>query len=163
MTVMTRQQRDGLPFCRLPARIDSHGFRFQLCQEIVIARDFRAAGRADLHEREFLAIRRPLLQESFHAAQPFEQALGIVHAIYAHSDEVRLDAQLIEQLAAQHVWRYTWLQASLRFAKIHADGKRLHEGNMSAALHREAFPFNLRFQSSVYRLQEIIAMRLYLE
>ena len=114
----------GFHSARLPARVDSLRFRFQLLQEIVIARDFRAAGRADLHEREFFAIGRPLLEEAFDAAQAFQQSLGVVHAVNAHSDEVRLDAQLVQQFAAQHVGRHRRILASLRFAKIHADGKR---------------------------------------
>src|ERR1700741_4956357 len=52
MRMVFLEKDDGFPLRRLEGSVDALGFRADLVKKTLIALDIRAAGSADLHERE---------------------------------------------------------------------------------------------------------------
>jgi len=56
----------------------------------------RAAWCADLYERKFLLIGRIFLQHTLNGQKTLQDALGIVHAIHAYSQQEGFDARFLK-------------------------------------------------------------------
>src|SRR5712692_9593254 len=84
-------KHDGFTARRLEARIDAVRFGANFVEEILVALNVRAAGRADLRESEPLLVGGVELEEALEGAEALQDSLGVVHAIDSHSEERGLD------------------------------------------------------------------------
>src|ERR1051326_5751477 len=96
MAVLTLEQHDRLPWACLKAAVDAERFFFDFGHEVLITFNTRAAGRADLHEGQFAAIRGMLLEEPLDAAKPLGNAFGVIDAVNPDPHVRGLDAQVTE-------------------------------------------------------------------
>ncbi len=94
MRVVLFAKHDGFPARRLEARVDAFGFHADFVEEIFVALDVRAAGRADLHERESLLVRGVQLEKALQSAKTFQDSLGVVNAIDTHAEKRSLNSHL---------------------------------------------------------------------
>ena len=97
VAVVALAEDDGLPLRGLEAPVDALGFGVNLGQEIVVALDVGAAGRADLHEGEAALVARILFQKTLDRPEAFEDSLGVIDAVNAHAEQQSFDAQLLDQ------------------------------------------------------------------
>src|ERR1035438_3735954 len=100
MIVMPLEEDDGFPVLVFKAAIDAIGFAFHFVDEVLVAADVCTAGSADLDEGEAAYIRRIALEKALDAAEALGNAFGVVEAIHANSEVIRLDSQLFLQPVA---------------------------------------------------------------
>src|SRR5438045_9759202 len=93
MAVLTVEQNDRLPLIPLKAPVDSSRFRFDLRIKVVLALEVAAAGRANLNERELSLVPGIVVEKTLHRQKAVEDALGLVHALHAHGQEVGVHMQ----------------------------------------------------------------------
>src|SRR3984893_5021925 len=158
--MMALEKDDGLPAAGLEAGVDAFGFGGELAEQILVAVNVGAAGRADLDKGKAALVRRIKLEEEFDGAEALENAFGVVNAIDANSNERGADAELIAQRGALLVHTAMRLQRIAVFLKTDADGVRTHARQMALASHREAVPFRERFDGAIDSGKKIVAVRL---
>ena len=103
VAVLAVQEHDGLPVAGLEAAVDAFGFLEHFLHQILIAPDVRAAGRADLHERELAPVGGILFEKALDGAEALRNALGVIDAIDADAQKRSAHAELVEQADALHV------------------------------------------------------------
>src|SRR5713226_6670701 len=160
---MPLEQHDGLPLLRLKTKVDAFGFGAHFLQKQAITLDGRAARRANLNEGEAAMKRGIQFQETLNAAETLENSLGVVDAVHSDTQERSFDAQLGAESRALLPGASRLFRRCAVFRERHANGIRAHARNVALAVHGEAVPFRESFDPTVHRLQEIVAMRLYLE
>src|SRR5208283_2538771 len=101
-----------------------------------------AAGSTDLDEGELFTVRGLLFEKPFDAAKPLWDALCVVHAIDAQSEEGSLDSQLPTQVRTAGGSARGFGSGGVFPVEGHADGERLHAGQMLAAIDGEVFPID---------------------
>src|SRR4051794_18842033 len=94
---MTLEQHDRLPGVRLEPTVDAVRLGDHLADEVIVSLDACTARRANLHERKLTLVVRPALQKSLNAAEPLENAFGVVDPIDANPQEARGDADVLHQ------------------------------------------------------------------
>ena len=105
MAALPLDQQDGPPQGRLEAPVDAlHGLH-HLTAQILIAGNPRAARRGNLHHGQPLEVPGMLFEKLLDCHQPLHDALGIVHAVYAHNQGFTAQTELLEQLRARGPWR----------------------------------------------------------
>ena len=157
MRVVALQQHDRLPLIGHEEPADAIGFRFYIGVELQIALDLHAAGSTYLHEREFPLIIGVLLEKAFDSAEAFENSFGVIHAVHAHTHELRLYADPGQQRGAIDVGRFAGRRIA-SVGEVDADRKRPHSREVAAAIHRQAFPLDAALHSVIHRFKEIVAM-----
>src|ERR1039457_7305285 len=78
MAVLALKEHNGLPLAALESPIDAVRLGLHVREQVRITLDVRAAGRSDLHEREFSLIGRIFLQEPLNREEPLQNSLGVV-------------------------------------------------------------------------------------
>src|SRR5579871_1029604 len=167
VAVLAGQQDDRLPVTGLKTLIDPVGFASHLLDQIVIARNVSPAGRADLHESEFLFVSRAFFQEALNTAETFRNSLGVVDAIHSDAHEGSAHAEFRQQRRALQMGKIRpagGFGGVFRFGvQSHANGKRPDQGLVAAARNAESTPVNSGFQCVIHGVEEIIAVGLDME
>src|SRR4051812_3534714 len=160
MAVMEITENDGPPAGALQLTIHALSFGYNLVHEIVVTFDLGATGRPNLDEGELALVLRILLQKTLHAMEPFEDALCVIDAIDTHADIKRLRFELAKHLRLVSVERR---HLGLGFGEHYADRERTNECQVATAIDGKAFPFHARFERTIDRLKEMIAVILHMK
>src|SRR6267154_249079 len=94
MRMVFLSKHDRFPSRGLKPRIDALRFSARLIEELLVALNIRAAGRADLDESEALLVRGIQFEKSFQCAETLQDSLSVVDAIDAHSEKRSLNIHL---------------------------------------------------------------------
>ena len=135
------QKYDGFPLAGLKVPIDSFRFSLHFREEVVIAFNVSAAGRANLHECEFALVLGIFFQKSLNRPEALQNSLGVVHAVDADPHERRLQTQVAHQSGPLEV--VDFLVAALDgliVREVHADWERPNDCPVVLAQHRKMFP-----------------------
>ena len=82
------------------ARIDTMRLAFYSILKFCVLGYVAATGRSDLDEAELSLISRMSFQERFHGEEAFDDALGVVQAVYTDSKEGAIKPQFCEEFLA---------------------------------------------------------------
>src|SRR5260370_41069404 len=151
---------DGFPARGLEAGVDAVRFGANFVEEILVAFNVRAAGRADLHEREPLLVGGVELEQTLEGAEALEDSLGVTDAIDTNPEERSLDVHLGAKRGAffAGVARFADCLGILR--KRHADRIGPPPRDVALPVYSKAVPLRERFESAVHSLQKDVAVRL---
>jgi len=164
VAVVFLQKDDGPVVLGLELPVDPFGLLLDLRQKVMVALDVGAAGSPDLDEDEFPLIPGVFLQETFNPAEPFQDALGVIHPFHADAEIFRLDPQLFQQGRTVFQGRLGFDAGILKgVGKRHADGEGFHQGRVSLFVDAEPFPINPGFEGPVHSVEEIVAVELGVE
>src|ERR1700730_15089682 len=97
VVMLPLQEYDGFPLAVLKAPVDALRFGFDFREKIVITLDVGTAGRPDLHEGKFVLELGILFQKALNGLETLGDSLCIVHAVNAHADDGRIDADAVHQ------------------------------------------------------------------
>src|SRR5262245_48362586 len=138
--MMLPAQYDRFPFSGLESGVHPIGFRGHFIQELLISRYVCSARRPDLHERKAPLIRGIHLDETFNTAEPLDNPLGVIDAVYTHAQQRPFYPQLIAEFGSFLTCRAPFF-LGLAIWKGDADRVRPNPCHMSLPVDREAIPF----------------------
>src|SRR5215813_1618131 len=138
---MLAQEHDRLPAASLEFCVDTFGFRTHFIQKLLVARNIRATGCADLHESEAPLVCRITFEKQLNAAESFKNTFGIVDAVDADAEQRRLDPQFCAELRAQLAGVLHSARDVGVFGECNADWVRPHAGDMPLAIDGKSIPF----------------------
>src|SRR5258708_21858779 len=160
---MPLEENDWFPAARVEARIDALAFGGDRVEQCLVALDLCADRRADLHEQKARVICAIQCQKMFDPAEALENSLGVIDAIHADTHHGSFDAELFAQGSAFLAGISLGFVRACVFRKRHADRIGPHSRDVALTIDGEAVPLSERFHGAVHRLEEIVAVRLYLK
>src|SRR5271166_1883798 len=163
MRVVPQQRNDRLPATDLEPVVDSLRFATDLLEKLLVTRNVRAAGSADLYQGEAALINRIHFKEAFHATEAFDDSLGVVHAIDTNGQKRGFDSELGTKCATLFSRAATGLTFVVALRECHTNGIGAHPSDVPLAVDGEAVPLRQRLQCMIHRFQEIVAVRLDVE
>src|SRR5271167_193287 len=163
MRVVPQQRNDVLPATDLKPDVDALRFSTDLLEKLLVARNVRAAGSADLYQREAAQVNRIHFQEAFHATEALDDSLGVVQAIDTDGKKRCFDSEFGTKCASLFSSTATWHALVAGLGKRHTNGIGAHPRDVALAVDGEAVPLRHRFQCVIHRFQEIVAVRLDVE
>src|SRR5260370_16689019 len=160
---MPLEENDWFPAARLEARIDALACGADLVEQFLVALDLCAARRADLHEQKAPVICPIQFQKMFDPAEALENYVGGIDATHADTHPGSFHAELFAQGSAFLAGISLGFVRACVFRKRHADRIGPHSRDVALTIDGEAVPLSERFHGAVHRLEEIVAVRLYLK
>ena len=88
--VMPLQEQDRFPVVSLEAPVNAFGLRLDFRNQVLITRDMRAAGCANLDKRKSSDVGRMPFQETLNPTEAFRDTLGVIQAIDSDSHKLGL-------------------------------------------------------------------------
>ena len=85
---------DGFPARGLEGVVDAFDGFFDLDAQIGVLLNFGAAGGGNLNKDELFYVPGMLLEQVFDGEEPLDNALGVIHAVYAEKELLAFDSQL---------------------------------------------------------------------